>query len=184
MADTSINTGFPCVARSNARILILGSMPGQRSLQAQQYYAHPRNAFWPIMAKMFDFDPALAYDKRLQILTQHHVALWDVARQCIRPGSLDADIRQVEANDFQVFFAHFSHIQAVFFNGQKARDLFNRLILPSLSSPASTLEYHLLPSTSPAHATMSFADKCAAWRSVQLTLENEPGKPYLPGSNL
>ena len=119
-----INTGFPCSADSAAKVLILGSMPSQKSLAADQYYAHPQNAFWPIMAVLFDFDAELTYEQRLARLRANHVALWDVAlwdvaNQCIRPGSMDqaSDLESVVANDFAAFFNKPHQSQANIFNG-------------------------------------------------------------------
>jgi len=163
--------GFAAVARKDARILILGSMPSRKSLDAQQYYAHPRNAFWPIMAELFGFSPALPYTERLEQLRDNGIALWDVAHRCIRPGSLDADIRDVEANGFRTFLSRHPHIHTIFFNGRKAEELFRRLVLPALSDEFSLIERQLLPSTSPAHAARSFAEKLAAWQAVRTAFE-------------
>jgi len=93
------------VAHANAKVLILGSMPGAESLAQQQYYAHPRNAFWPIMASLYGFAADLPYALRLQQLTAHGVALWDVLAYCEREGSLDSAIRNEQPNDFHRFFA-------------------------------------------------------------------------------
>ena len=106
VASPALLCGFDCVARADARILILGSMPGQASLQQSQYYAHPRNSFWYIMGELFAAGPELDYAQRLQVLLEQRVALWDVVHRCQRKGSLDADIEQqsVEANDFLTLF--------------------------------------------------------------------------------
>jgi len=171
-------TGFDYSARADARVLILGSMPSEASLHAQQYYAHPRNAFWPLMGELFHVDPALPYRQRLQALAANRIALWDVAHRCVRPGSLDADMRDVEANDFNTFFATHPHIRAIFFNGGKAEALYERLVLPRLPAALQALPKKRLPSTSPAHAGMDFAAKLAAWRAVKAALENEIREPY------
>jgi double-stranded uracil-DNA glycosylase len=162
------DTGFPYVARPDARILILGSMPGTASLAADQYYAHARNAFWPIMGRLLGFDADRPYTERLQALQHGGVALWDVVHRCHRPGSLDADIRHdtVEANDFPAFFRSHPHVAAVFFNGRTAETLYRRHALPRLDAQCQKLPRHALPSTSPAHAARSFADKLAAWRQI------------------
>lgn len=164
----SLDTGFPYVARAAARILILGSMPSTASLAATQYYAHPRNAFWPIMGELLGFDANLAYAERLRQLNDHGVALWDVVHRCQRPGSLDASIRpdSVEANDFSGFFAGHAHLRAIYFNGATAAKLYRRHVLPDLAAPWQGLPRHTLPSTSPAHAALSLADKLAAWRCI------------------
>jgi TDG/mug DNA glycosylase family protein len=164
----STDTGFPYVARPDARILILGSMPGTASLAANRYYAHPRNAFWPITGELFGFDAKLPYDERLEALKRNRVALWDVAHRCIRPGSLDSNIdrESIEPNDFAAFFEAHPHIRAVFFNGSAAESLFRKLVLPTLPEKVRHLPMKRLPSTSPAHAARSFADKLAAWRPI------------------
>ncbi len=173
MDDTTQNrdSGFPYSAKPSARVLILGSMPSRKSLTEQQYYAHPRNAFWPIMSKLFSRDPILPYEQRLTYLRQSGIALWDVAHQCIRPGSLDSAIREVETNDFNYFFTFIPHIQHVFFNGRKAESLYRKQVLPQLGEPYHHIHLHYLPSTSPAHATHSFIRKLAAWQAVMQALE-------------
>ena len=163
--------GFGPIAGSKARILILGSMPSRKSLADQQYYAHPRNAFWPIMGELLGFDPGLGYETRLQSLSDHGVALWDVAYRCMRPGSLDADMREVEPNDFRGFLSSHLHIRAIFFNGRKAEELFRRLVLPVLPEDFARIKHHLLPSTSPANAALNRSQKLAAWQIVRQTLE-------------
>jgi hypoxanthine-DNA glycosylase len=170
------DTGFPCSANYDAEILILGSMPSRKSLAARQYYAHPQNAFWPIMAELFEFDCGLEYEQRLQQLRSNKIALWDVAHQCVRAGSMDHAIEPetVVANDFTAFFARHPDIRAVFFNGRKAEELFLKLSLGR-----QQLERHLLPSTSPANARLSRRQKLAAWRLVKQTLETLRARPYL-----
>lgn len=160
--------GFPPVARHDARVLVLGSLPGVRSLEAQQYYAQPRNAFWRIMAELVDAGPERSYVARLAALERAGIALWDVAATAIRPGSLDAAIvpGSVEANDFAGFFARHRQIRAVFFNGAKAAELYRRLVPATLDAPFAALPTHRLPSTSPAHAAMPFSAKLEAWRAV------------------
>ena len=159
-------TSFPPLVGRNARVLVLGSMPGVASLAAGQYYAHPRNAFWPIMATLLGFDPALPYPERATRLTAAGIALWDVLHACSRPGSLDSaiDHESAEANDFAAFFFAHPHIGHVFFNGTAAATLFRR------HCPEQTLTVVRLPSTSPAHAGRNFADKLAAWQTVADTL--------------
>jgi len=144
-------------------------MPSRKSLAATQYYAHPQNAFWPIMAELFDFDAKLAYEERLARLRENHVALWDVAHQCIRPGSLDSaiDIKSVVANDFMSFFTTHPHTRTIFFNGRKAEELYGKLVLQTLPTVHQHIQQNLLPSTSPANAGMNRAQKLVAWRIIQ-----------------
>ncbi len=157
--------GFPPICRGDARVLVLGSMPGIASLRAQQYYAHPRNAFWPIMASLFGFDAAAPYAQRVAALLEHRVAVWDVLALCERPGSLDADIdaESIEVNDFAELFARLPDLSRVCCNGAKAHELFRRRVLPHRIT-ASQLELVQLPSTSPAHAGMTLEHKRRIWR--------------------
>lgn len=148
-----------------ARVVVLGSMPGVASLRQQQYYAHPRNAFWPIAASVFGFDAQASYQARSEALVCAGVALWDVLQACERPGSLDANIdaATIVPNDFAAFFAAHADIGRVCFNGAKAAALYRRHVLPVLTLERE-LQYFDLPSTSPAHAAMSQQEKLALWR--------------------
>ena len=160
---------FPPIARRDSETLILGSLPGRKSLEMRQYYAHPHNAFWKLIAAIFETDGALPYAKRVKILTGHRIALWDVLAAATRPGSLDSSIVHASAlaNDFAKFFRSHPRIRRVFFNGRKAEDLYRRLVLPGLGPEFAALRYESLPSTSPAHAGMSFAKKLGRWRRIK-----------------
>lgn len=161
---------FPPIANTQARVLILGSMPGKLSLQAQQYYAHPRNAFWPILGELFGARADLPYPSRIQMLKANGIALWDVLKSCTREGSLDSDIddASIIANDFASFHRAYPDIAYVFFNGAKAEACYRKHVLPGLDSPLTPLQYQRLPSTSPAHASLSHAQKLEAWEIVKL----------------
>lgn len=158
--------GFPPVSATDARVLVLGSMPGAASLQAMQYYAHRQNRFWPIMGELVGALPSLPYSQRLQRLTAAGIALWDVLAACEREGSLDSAIRDstAQANDFHGFLATHAAIRTVLFNGAKAEDCFRRFVLPSLGG--FDLACRRLPSTSPANASQDAAFKLAAWRDA------------------
>ncbi|HET6654927.1 MAG TPA: DNA-deoxyinosine glycosylase [Gammaproteobacteria bacterium] len=164
---------FDCSTNTRAKVLILGSMPGVESLRQQQYYAHPRNSFWPIMGELFGAGRELPYGKRLARLRRHRVALWDVARRCHRPGSLDASIAKdsVVANDFAALFEYSPRIGSVFFNGKTAAALYERLVLPTLPAQLQGLSYHVLPSTSPANAMLTREQKLEQWRTVEEVLK-------------
>ncbi|MFT3906314.1 MAG: DNA-deoxyinosine glycosylase [Steroidobacteraceae bacterium] len=157
---------FPPVAARDARVLILGSMPGVASLVARRYYAHPRNAFWPIMTALLEVAPDASYAQRTAALKRGGIALWDVLDVCRRSGSLDSAIERDShrVNDFAAFFAAHPHIEQVFFNGTTAETYFRRQVLPQLAG--STLTLRRLPSTSPAHAEMNAQHKLAAWRAA------------------
>lgn len=158
--------GFPPVARSDARILILGSLPGQRSIAEQQYYAHPQNAFWPIMKELFGVQGG--YQDRLVQLLAHKIALWDVLHGSVRPGSLDGRIRldSARANDFETFLRAHADIRLIVFNGKKAEQLFARFI--DSNSVCHGVHRTGLPSTSPAYASMPFSGKLARWRRAMV----------------
>ncbi len=157
---------FKPIAGRNARILILGSIPGRASLAAGQYYAHARNAFWRISAELLRFDAHAPYKARVQALKSAHIAVWDVLQSCVRQGSLDTRIeRDTEiANDFRKFFRAHGKITHVFFNGNKAEASFRRHVLPRIES--GSIAYTRLPSTSPANASAPFAGKLEAWRAI------------------
>jgi hypoxanthine-DNA glycosylase len=153
-------------------------MPGVASLRAGQYYAHPRNLFWPILGELLGLPPETPYAERARALSAAGIALWDVLQSCTRAGSLDADIKKdsVVPNDFATFFAHHPRVTRVYFNGSAAEQCFRRWVLPTL--PARDLAYERLPSTSPAHAAMSYEEKLAAWRLVAVGA----ARPRRPGS--
>lgn len=161
--------GFPPVATRDARVLILGTLPGPESLRQQQYYALPRNAFWRIMGDLFGAGPGESYPRRLKILKQNRVALWDVCAAAYREGALDAAIRgeSVVTNDFAAFFRSHPRIQLVCFNGQTAAELYRRRVLPGLPESLQRMRREILPSTSPAHAAMSYERKLERWEVVR-----------------
>lgn len=157
--------GFPPISRPDARVLILGSMPGRESLAQQRYYAHPRNSFWPIVCELFKLTGS-DYRQNVQQLKQNHVAVWDVLKACCRTGSLDSEIdtRTIITNDFQDFFAGHPQIRRVFFNGARAESIYLKHVSPGLDGARATLKLQRLPSTSPAYASMSLEQKQEEWR--------------------
>jgi double-stranded uracil-DNA glycosylase len=159
---------FPPIEAPGARVLILGSMPGRASLLAGQYYAHARNAFWPIMGALTCAAPALDYATRVAHLCAAGIAVWDVLQVCERSGSLDAAIiaDSMQANDFAIFLRRHPRLALIAFNGGLAERVFRRLVLPQLDGTLAGVTLQRLPSTSPAHAAMSSAAKLAAWREV------------------
>ena len=162
--------GFPPIAADGAVALILGSMPGAASLAASRYYAHPRNAFWPIMHALFGIDPDLDYEAKCQALVARRVAVWDVLKYCRRNGSLDAAIERdsIEANDFEDFLDAQPALCHLFFNGAAAEQLFRRHVYRQLPPELrERLTLMRLPSTSPAHAAMNLEQKRSAWQPVR-----------------
>ncbi|PWV60501.1 DNA-deoxyinosine glycosylase [Plasticicumulans acidivorans] len=158
--------GFDPIAGSDARALVLGSMPSVASLTAGEYYAHPRNHFWPLMAALYGTPADAPYAERAAALRQAGVAVWDVLAACRREGSLDSaiDPASMQINDFPAFFAAHPQLRHVFFNGTTAETVFRRWVLRRLDG----LELNLvrLPSTSPAHAGQTFRQKLAAWKCL------------------
>ncbi len=155
---------FQPISSKNALVLILGSMPGQPSLDAGQYYANPKNCFWRIMEDVTGLKASAGYDERLQLLKGHGIALWDVLHSCHRKGSLDAAIQagSVKTNDFNPFFRRHPEIHTILFNGAAAEHYYRRYVVPELEHTAMNLLR--MPSTSPAHAAVSFKQKVSAWR--------------------
>ena len=161
---TAASVGFAPISGDGARILILGSLPGVASLDAVEYYAHPQNAFWKIMHRLFAVEGD--YATRCRQLIDQRIAVWDVLASSVRPGSLDSSIQLSTAapNDFAKFLSDQPDIQRIGFNGKTAERLFRRRVVPTLGLPLPELVG--LPSTSPAHASMSFDRKLEIWRSM------------------
>lgn len=166
-------TGLPAVADPDARALILGSMPGEESLRRHQYYAHPQNQFWEIMGSLFGAGRDLPYPARLQRLRTRRIALWDVVYQCLRQGSLDAsiDTASVAPNDIESLLEACPGIDAIYFNGQKAEQLFKTHVKPGLLVSPICVR---LPSTSAAHAALSRRGKVACWQQIRDHFERPP----------
>jgi hypoxanthine-DNA glycosylase len=159
--------GFGAIADVNARVVILGTLPGVVSLRQGEYYANKVNSFWNIMGDLVGASAELPYDDRLNCLKKHNIALWDVCAAGEREGSLDSNIlsSSIVPNDFDSFFKTHTHIQLIAFNGQPAEKLFCRKVLGTVSA-VSALRRQCLPSTSPAHARMRFEEKRNLWRAA------------------
>lgn len=161
--------GMPPVGARDARLLILGSLPGDESIRQQQYYAHPQNQFWRVLSAVFDVQYSADYVERLALLERHRIAVWDVLHNASRRGSLDAAITAPAANDFAGFLIHQPHIAAIAFNGQKAAALFKSCIVDSsVIARVQTLRSATLPSTSPAAAMIKLDQKIEKWRDFLL----------------
>ena len=157
---------FPPLIAPDATRLILGSMPGVASVTVGQYYAHPQNAFWRIMGAVARFDATLPYEERVAALRKAGVALWDVLAACERAGSLDSAIARSseEANDLAGLLSLQPQIKRVYFNGATAEVTFRRHC--KALAARTDLCFTRLPSTSPAHASLRFGEKCAVWREA------------------
>jgi hypoxanthine-DNA glycosylase len=159
---------FAPIVGDKPHVLILGSMPGVRSLQANEYYAHPRKRLWAILEALDLIAAGLAYERRTAVLAARGIALWDVLHSCERPGSLDASIVEAseEPNDIAGVLEKYPTIRGIAFNGAKAERAFHKHILPSLpGGTTQRVDLFRLPSTSPAHA-ISTERKIEAWRQI------------------
>jgi hypoxanthine-DNA glycosylase len=156
---------FPPIVGAHARLLILGTLPGEESLRLRQYYGHPRNHFWPLIAAIFDESLPATYAERERLLKRNRWALWDVLECAKRVGSLDSAIRKPTANAFAKFFAGYPDIRTIAFNGQKARSLFRRHVVKQGVITEGDFTLLDLPSSSPLY-TKPFEEKLAAWRAT------------------
>jgi hypoxanthine-DNA glycosylase len=163
-----LSIGFPPIVGGRPHVLVLGSLPGRKSLEMGQYYAQPQNGFWRIMGALFGAGPPLPYPERLARLIANHVAVWDVLAAGERDGSLDSAIvpASIVMNDFGTFFARHADIALICFNGSKAAELYRRRVLPALAPEFASVPALVLPSTSPANASVPFAAKLASWAAA------------------
>ena len=151
---------YPPIADASARILVLGTMPSVESLRQGFYYAHPRNAFWRIMAEIFGEELPVSMEEKKSLLLRNGIALWDTLRSCEREGSLDSAIQRPEPNDIPALLAECPDIRKICFNGAASETLFMRHI-----GPVEGVELIRLPSTSPAY-TLAYAKKLAVWKAA------------------
>lgn len=170
-------TAFPPIIGRQPRILVLGSLPGVASVRAGQYYAHPRNLFWPIMGALFGAAPLLPYAQRVHALEAAGVCVWDVLAEATRPGSADAAIEPAtaRAHDIRGLLLRHPGLRIVAFNGGTAARLYRRLVLPALPPERAVSLHHVtLPSTSPAYAALDGAAKLRAWRQALTPSGSDP----------
>jgi TDG/mug DNA glycosylase family protein len=161
-----LSFGFPPIASLSTRVLILGSLPGRLSLERGEYYANPQNAFWRVVAAQI---PALPsdYAGRVAALIAQNLAIWDVLAAATRSGSLDADIADdAIPNNFRALFHSHADIQLIAFNGATAAKLYDQHVIPTLTDAQRAIARLTLPSTSSAHARLSFAEKAEQWSVV------------------
>jgi len=153
---------FDPIVPEQAKILILGSLPGDLSIAQHQYYAHPQNRFWKILYSVFNEEFSPIYTERIAFLHRHQLALWDVCATAIRPGSMDTAISKVVPNAIPELLDKHPSIQAVYFNGQKAQKLFDQFL-----SRRDSISYRCLPSSSPANAQFSLQKLNEVWQIIQ-----------------
>lgn len=152
---------FLPIQNNDIEVLILGSLPGDRSLQAQEYYAHPQNRFWKLIQRIFNITDFHSYSEKLNILLENRIGLWDVCAQAKRKGSMDLDILEEIPNDLTTFFSQHPHLYTIIFNGQKARKVFDKHF-----KKADQYQYYTLPSTSPANAQYSLEKLLLEWQLI------------------
>jgi hypoxanthine-DNA glycosylase len=153
---------FPPIVDARARVLVLGTLPGEESLRRGEYYAHPRNLFWPIVFGLFGATIAIDYAERLAFVMAHRIALWDVCEIGEREASADSTIRRERPNAIDRLLDTHVLIRAVAFNGSGALRLHDRHF-----ARRADLAYLALPSTSPAHARLDYAAKLARWKALR-----------------
>ena len=159
--------GLPPIARSDARLFVLGSLPGDASLAARQYYAHPQNQFWRLLGGVLGEElHGLPYEQRLERLAEHRVGLWDVIASAVRSGSLDQSIRDPAHNQFDRLLHDFPDLKAIAFNGGTSAKIGRKLI----GADDHRVTLIDLPSSSPAN-TRPFAEKAAAWSELRCILD-------------
>jgi len=159
---------FAPIVNSLSKILILGTMPGIKSLEEHQYYAHPRNAFWKIMFRLFDKNFSENYEERKKLISENNLALWDTLKLCYREGSSDTNIKNEEANEIHNLLNKYPNIHTIIFNGKNAEKFYKRYF-----EKKEGIKYLTLPSTSPANATKQFDEKFAEWEVIRNLLKYE-----------
>ncbi len=160
--------GFPPILGAEARVLVLGTLPSQQSLIKNQYYGHPRNAFWPIMGELFGAGPNVPYVERTSLLSDGGIAVWDVLKSATRAGSMDSAIDEGSAtpNDFAGLCSDHPELQLLCFNGQAAERLFRKRVPSEVQESFDGVRFVTMPSTSPAYAAMGFEEKLARWSEI------------------
>lgn len=159
---------FPPISSDQANILILGTMPGTKSLELNQYYGHRQNNFWKFMFTILKEDFSNDYETRKALLQKNNIAVWDVLQFCDRVGSLDSAIKNEIANDFETFLKNHPNITTIFFNGQKAAVFFKKYV-----SLQKTYNQITLPSSSPANASKSFQSKLEEWKIIGSLIKSD-----------
>lgn len=156
-------TSFPPISNENTRILILGSLPGDKSLELAEYYGHPRNRFWKILSAITNKELPTTYAEKKEFLSKCGIGVWDVAHKATRNGSMDSAMKDEEPNDLEAFIANHKNLTTIGFNGKKAEVLFNKFFKRN-----SGLRYVSLPSSSPANAGINFENICTCWKQLNI----------------
>ena len=159
--NSDFSKSFEPVIFNDTEILVLGSLPGKKSIELNQYYGHPRNRMWNILSKIINSEISTDYASKKLFLKKYKIGLWDVAHSAERKGSLDSNIKREIPNDIQSLLIDFPSIKVIGFNGKKSEIMFNKFF-----KPISSLKYVPLPSSSPANMAISFEDICGRWSEL------------------
>ena len=159
--QTDLKTSFEPISNSETTVLILGTAPGDKSIELGEYYGHPRNRFWKIIATLTENDLPVTYNDKKSLLKDEGIGIWDVAHSVIRKGSLDNAIKSEEPNDLDNFIKEHTKLKIIGFNGQKSEKLFDKYF-----DRKENLTYVSLPSTSPANTGFNFDEICEEWRKI------------------
>ena len=169
--QTPLLWGLPPIVDARSRVLILGSFPSEASLRAREYYAHPRNNFWPIVTDLFGLSRRASYEERVAQLLHARIAVWDVIGRCMRMGSADQAITDAEPNDLMGWLAKHQGVRGIAFNGAKSEDTARKSV-PSLFARQGVVAKRF-PSTSPANASITLASKTQAWAQIKEWAEGD-----------
>ncbi|MCG9791058.1 DNA-deoxyinosine glycosylase [Flavobacterium algicola] len=161
MQPTATKSSFAPISNPTIEILILGSLPGDKSIELNEYYGHPRNRLWKILATISHLAIPENYNEKLALINQLKIGLWDVANNANRTGSLDSAIKHEEPNDLDNFIIKHPKLKIIAFNGKTSEALFNKYF-----EKKNTITYLSLPSTSPANARFTFEKMCEAWQAI------------------
>ena len=159
--NSDFSKSFEPVIFNDTEILVLGSLPGKKSIELNQYYGHPRNRMWNILSKIINYEISTDYASKKLFLKKHKIGLWDVAHSAERKGSLDSNIKREIPNDIQSLLIDFPSIKVIGFNGKKSESMFKKFF-----KPISSIKHVSLPSSSPANMAISFEDICSRWSEL------------------
>jgi len=154
-------TSFEPLSAPDIRVLLLGSLPGDKSLEVEEYYGHPRNRFWKVLSTIFKQSLPADYPEKKAMLRRLKVGVWDVAQQASRKGSLDSAIANEVPNELDQFIDQHHKLRIIAFNGKKAEAMFDQYF-----KRRAEIQYLSLPSTSPANAAFTFEQLCTHWSQL------------------
>ena len=159
--NSKLSHSFPPLIYEHVEILILGSLPGKKSIELKEYYGHPRNRMWKILCAITNYEVPTDYDSKKIFLKKNKIGLWDVASSAERKGSLDSNIKKEIPNDLDSLLLDFPSIKVIGFNGKKSESIYNKFFKSNRS-----IKYVSLPSSSPANMAISFEDICLRWKEL------------------